>query len=44
MDTLAMIRQVVGEESVSFTRLIEWKIKAKSMLIIVFDIKGIVHK
>jgi hypothetical protein len=58
METLAMIRQVFGEESMSHTLLFEWycqthrdkkktrleKRKVMSMVIIFFDIKGIVHK
>jgi hypothetical protein len=53
-ETLARIRQAFGEESMSLTRKVKAdrdpkrarhvKRKVKSMLIIFFDIKGIVHK
>jgi hypothetical protein len=42
METLAMIRQAFREESPYSLRLV--KSKNKSMLIIFFDFKGIVHK
>jgi hypothetical protein len=46
METLAMIRQALGAENTSRARMFEWharyvKSKVKSVLIIVFDIKGI---
>jgi hypothetical protein len=56
MQTLAVIRGAFSEESMSCTQVFEWKssnsrpekarqeYKVKSMLIIFFDIKGIVHK
>jgi hypothetical protein len=52
-DNLGMIRQVFGEESMSRTRIVQThqdrkheagKEHVMSMLIIFFDIKGIVHK
>jgi hypothetical protein len=51
-ETLAVIRQAFGEESMSHTRVLEWrsvhgrqmKSKVKSMLNILFGIKGSVHK
>jgi hypothetical protein len=53
METLAMIRQAVEEESMSCTegpnsprpkRVTQVKNKIKSLLNVFFDIKGIVHK
>jgi hypothetical protein len=56
VETLAVIGQAFGEGSVSCTRVLEWRAqgrpikarqlnrKAKSMLIIFFEINGIVHK
>jgi hypothetical protein len=54
MEALAMIKQVFGEESMSHMQKVQThqdckkakqvKSKVKSMLIIFFDIKGIVHK
>jgi hypothetical protein len=57
-EILAMIKQVFREESMSHTRMFEWKSrntsrpkrarqmksKVKNILIILFDIKGIVYK
>jgi hypothetical protein len=50
METLAIVRQALKEESMSHTRVFETKkarqvrSKLKSMLIIFLDIQGIVHK
>jgi hypothetical protein len=46
METLAMVRQEFGEESINSRprKARQVKIKDESMLIIFFDIKGIVHK
>jgi hypothetical protein len=43
---MAMIRQEFVEESLSHTRKVQRQVKSKgkSMLIIFFDVKGIVHK
>jgi hypothetical protein len=45
MKTLERIRKAFGKESMSHTWVFEWLArKVKSMLISIFDIKGIVHK
>jgi hypothetical protein len=56
METLEIIRQAIEEESMSCARVYEWHArfkadgkgeageKSKSMLIIFFDIKVIVHR
>jgi hypothetical protein len=46
METLAMVRQEFGEESINSRprKVRQVKMKVKSMHIIFFDIKRIVHK